>query len=63
MTSHTEALRALEHACEELAKTRSMTTYRSMVDNDRATLQMLNLDYARRIARDVLKAWDGNEQV
>lgn len=52
----TEALRELEAACDGLAATRSSKTYRSMIDDDKATDALERLHEARRHARAALSA-------
>lgn len=49
-----DVLRNLERANEALAATRSQQTYLSMIDNDRASEQLEQLDDARRDARSHL---------
>lgn len=51
-----EALSRLEKACDGLAATRSQATYLAMIDNDKASDALSELDEARRHARHVIAA-------
>jgi hypothetical protein len=48
-----EALLGLEHACEQLASTRSLEIYSAMIDGGQ-TQELIELDNARRRARTLL---------